>query len=125
MSRSTINIMLAVLLVLAGMGLWGLSGVVVYRAWPTINTVMHQPPPADTVQDSCEAAATQLGFRARPAQNTLMLTWPGDDLSQLKGAFDKASLVIALCDAHHTQSFCAGPDCGQGILFMSLRKNWK
>lgn len=121
MRRATINRLLAAVLTLAALGLWGASGWVGYRAWPTLQAVALQPAPAEGIKQRCVAAAKALGFSAEKQDRGVRIRWPKSRIGQIEQAFNKASILIPLCESYELESFCAGRDCGQDALFLSLR----
>lgn len=120
MRRSTVNHLLATVLVLLGLGLWGLSGLVTYRGWPTLKAVVTQPPPMAGVRQQCTTAARALGFEVERVGRDLHVSLPKSRLAGLKAGFANASVLIPMCDNYRLQSFCAGSGCGPNALFLSL-----
>lgn len=120
MRRSTINRLLATALVLAGLGLWGVSAFVTVRAWPTLSEVVMQPPPRVAVKQSCTEIASALGFKADQEGRGVHVRLPKSQITELESAFDRASVLIPMCGGFHLQSFCAGRGCGKDALFLSL-----
>lgn len=120
MRRSTINRLLDTALVLVGLGLWGLTGLVTYRAWPTFKQVVTQPPPSVAVKQSCAEAANALGFIVQQSGRDVHASLPQSEIAHLKSAFSDASVLIPMCAGYRLQSFCAGRGCGPNAVFLSL-----
>lgn len=107
----------------AAIGLFGFSGVLLARAWPTLSRVATHHETRDMrVTGQCRNLATKFGFQAQEQAARLSISMPKSAIGDLKQNFDYASIVVAACDGYTLETFCAGNGCGSYSLTMSLRE---
>lgn len=123
MNNLLANRILAPLLIVGSVGLFGLSGVLMTRAWPTLaKAAAHHETHTTRVIGQCRNIATRLGFQIESKEGRLNASVPASQLNQIKQSFDYASIVVAACDGYRLDAFCAGTGCGNASLFLSLRE---
>lgn len=123
MKLVTVNHSLAALLTAAGALLIAWSIGMLLQARPKLSALHQAKPTQAQLATQCRAVATRLGFSAPEAgdDGNLRISLPGNDLRKLEPAFDRASVVVAMCRGYEMHAFCAGTACGGDALFLVLR----
>lgn len=122
MKTATVNRLVATLMTVAAVGLFGISCVSLTRAWPALTKNATQYRDADIrAAQQCRSVATRLGFAVKDQNSLLQVSLPAGPAEKFESAFYQASVVAASCVGFKLDGFCAGEDCGANSLFMVLR----
>lgn len=123
MNNLLANRILAPVLIVGAVGLFGLSGALLTRAWPAlVKAAAHHETQATRVVGQCRNIANKLGYQVESKEGRLNMSVPASQLNQIKQSFDHASAIVAACDGYRLDAFCAGTGCGDKSVFFSLRK---
>jgi hypothetical protein len=122
MKTATINRLIAMLMTAAALGLFGVSGVSLTRAWPALtkSATQHRDAGIKAAQQ-CRSIAARIGFAVKEKDGLLQMSLPAASAERFESAFYQASVVVASCAGFQLEGFCAGADCGGNSLFMVLR----